>query len=142
MRRSRALVGGLALACLAAPGCGTASKEEIKPRDPSGQGLTRGSDVSVENVDELRAIEVVVNRDRFQPQQVSIGTDSTVRITNGDEKTVRIRALRGLDREPIEDPVLEPGEFAEIDFLDAGVEQIELKGTQTRPLEINVFPPG
>ena len=140
MKRSRALAGGLALACVAAPGCGVSSEEKIKVRDPAGQGETRSPDVSVESVDELRAVEVVINRDTFQPQQVSVGVDSTIRIVNGDTKTENIMALRGLG-DPIEDKELEPQERVEIDFLAAGTEVIGLKGSKAR-LEINVFPPG
>ncbi|MDQ3320176.1 MAG: hypothetical protein M3515_08095 [Actinomycetota bacterium] len=140
MRRSRAFAGGLALACAAASGCGVSSKEITKPRDPAGQGETRGPDVSVEGVDDLRATEVVINRARFQPQQVSIGLDSTVRVVNGDSKTVNVRALEGLgDR--LEDAELEPGEKLELDFLDSGTERLALEGSKAR-LEINVYPGG
>lgn len=139
MRRSRALAGGLALACVAAPGCGVSDKEKIKPRDPAGQGLTRGPDVSVESTDELRAVEVVINRGRFQPGQVSIGVDSTVRIVNRGNQTTRIRTLEGLLPGAIENPVLSPGETAELTFLDPGTERIALKGSKA-VLEINVLP--
>lgn len=140
MRRSRALAGGLALACVAGSGCGVSSEEIIKPRPPSGQGETRGPDVSVEQVDDLRSVEVVVNRGVFQPRQVSIGLDSTVRIVNGDDRTTTIRTVRKLAPR-IDNPRLSPGETAEIDFLDPGVEYIALKGSKAQ-LEINVFPPG
>jgi hypothetical protein len=116
------------------------SKEITKPRDPAGQGETRGPDVSVEGVDDLRATEVVINCDRFQPQQVSIGLDSTVRVVNGDSKTVNVRALEGLG-DPLDDAELEPGEKLELDFLDAGTERLALKGSKAR-LEINVYPGG
>lgn len=142
MRGSRALAlaGGLAIVCTAASGCGVSDKEITKPRDPSGQGETRGPDVSVEAVDDLRVSESVINRERFQPQQVSIGLDSTVRVINGDSKTVKVRALEGLG-DPLEDAELEPGEELELDFLDAGTERLALEGSKAR-LEINVYPGG
>lgn len=140
MRGSRALAVGLTVTCVAASGCGVSSKEITKPRDPSGQGETRGPDISVEGVDDLRVSESTINRDRFQPQQVSIGLDSTVRIVNADTKTVNVRALEGLV-DPLEDAELEPGEELELDFLAPGTERIALKGSTAR-LEINVYPPG
>lgn len=138
--RSLAVAGGLAMVCAAASGCGVSSEEITKPRDPSGQGETRGTDVSVEQVDDLRVSESVINRDRFQPQQVSIGVDSTVRVINQDTKTVNVRALEGLG-DPLEDAELEPGEKLELDFLDAGTERLALEGSKAK-LEINVYPGG
>jgi hypothetical protein len=141
MRGSRALavVAGLAVVGAAA-GCGTSSQEITKPRDPSGQGETRGPDVSVENLDQLRSVEVVINRGRFQPQQVSVSVDSTVRVVNGDSKTVYVRALQELAG-PVEDGELEPGQRLELDFLDAGTERLALRGSPAK-LEINVAAPG
>ena len=139
MRRSKARAGSLALACMAVAGCGVSSKEEIKPRDPTGQGLTRGADVPVESLDELRAVEVEINRGRFQPAQVSIGLDSTVRLVNRGNQTTTIRALEGLAND-IDNNELEPGETTEIDFPDPGTERIRLSGGSKAKLEINVQP--
>jgi hypothetical protein len=140
MWRSRTLAAGLALACAASSGCGVSSREEKKPRDPAGQGETRGPDVSVEAVEELRATEVVINRDTFQPRQTSVSFDSTVRIVNGDEKTVTVRALEGIGK-TLEDPKLEPGDEIELEFTKAGTERIGLSGSKAT-LEINVWPQG
>jgi hypothetical protein len=140
MWRSRTLAAGLALACAASSGCGVSSAEEKKPRDPAGQGETRGPDVSVESVDDLRSSEIVINRGTFQPRQTSVSFDSTVRLVNGDEKPVTVRALEGLGR-TIEDPKLEPGDTLELDFTKAGTERIGLKGSKAT-LEINVWPQG
>jgi hypothetical protein len=138
MTRSRIAAGGLALVAATAVGCGTSTKEEVKPRDPSGSGLTRGPDVSVESIDELRSTEVVVNRGRFQPQQASIGLDGIVRIQNEDTKVAKLRKLRGPGG-PIRDPILKPGEQTQVDFLRAGVLEIALEGSKAR-LQVNVFP--
>jgi len=121
-----------------ASGCGVSSKEEIKPRDPSGQGETRGPDISVESIDALRSVEVAIAANRFQPQQVSISIDSTVRIVNESDKTAKIRALEGLG-ERLEEPTLPPGDDLELDFLDTGTERIALEGSDAR-LEISVVP--
>lgn len=137
MRRSRALAGVLALACVAASGCGVSSKEEIKPRDPSGQGETRAPDVSVESVEALRSVDVAIAANRFQPQQVSIGLDSTVTIINEGDETANIRALEGLS-EKLDDRSLSPGQRISLDFLATGTERIALEGSRAR-LEINVF---
>jgi hypothetical protein len=138
MRRSRIAAGGLALVAVAAPGCGMSTKEEVKPRDPSGSGQVRTPDVSVESVDELRSVEVVVNRGRFQPQQASIGLDGLVRIQNEDTKVAKLRKLRGPGG-PIRDPILQPGEQTQVDFLRAGVLEVGLEGSKAR-LQVNVFP--
>ena len=138
MRRSRALAAVAALGCVMASGCGVSSKEEIKPRDPSGQGETRGPDISVESIDALRSVEVAIAANRFQPQQVSISIDSTVRIVNESDKTAKIRALEGLG-ERLEEPTLPPGDDLELDFLDTGTERIALEGSDAR-LEISVVP--
>jgi hypothetical protein len=136
MRTSRTVAAGLALVTVAS-GCGMSTKEEVKPRDPTGQGQVRTPDVSVESLDELRTTEVVVNRGRFQPQQTSIGLDGTVRIQNEDTKVVKLRRLRGPGG-PIRDPILKPGEQTVIDFLRAGVAEIGLQGSKAR-LQINVY---
>jgi hypothetical protein len=140
MIRGRTLAAGLAAVCVAASGCGVSSAEVKKPRPPSGQGETRGSDVSVEQVDDLRSSSVVVNRGTFQPRQVSVTLDSTVRIVNGDEKTVRVRALEGLAK-TLEDTKLQPGDEIEVEFLESGTERIGLVGSKAQ-LEINVWPTG
>ncbi len=137
MTRSRTVAGGLALVAVAVAGCGMSTKEEVKPRDPSGQGQTRTPDVSVESLDELRTSEIVVNRGRFQPQQTSIGLDGTVRIQNEDTKIAKLRKLRGPGG-PLRDPILKPGEQTTVDFLRAGVGEIALEGSKAR-LQINVY---
>jgi hypothetical protein len=137
MRRTLALIAGLAVVWAVAAGCGVSSKEIVKPRDPAGQGETRAPDVSVEAVDDLRAVEVVINRGRFQPQQVTASLDSTVRVVNGDSKTVKVRALEGLV-DPLAENELEPGEKIELDFLDSGTERLALEGSNAQ-LEINVY---
>ncbi len=136
MRRARALAGGLAVIMFAAPGCGTSTVERIKQRDPPGGDL-RSPDVAVENVDELRAVEVAVAANRFQPQQASVGLDSSVRIVNKDRETVYLRQIKPLGH-PIEDDELEPGEHVELEFLEGGRGVIGMKGSRAR-LEINVF---
>ena len=140
MRRTLALVAGLAVVSAVAAGCGVSSKEIIKPRDPAGQGETRSPDIDVEAVEELRAVEVVINRGRFQPQQVTASLDSTVRVVNGDSRTVKIRLLEGL-AESLAENELEPGEKIELDFVASGTERLGLKGSSAT-LEINVYQPG
>ena len=138
MRRSRALAGTLALACVGSAGCGTSSKEEIKPRDPPGQGETRGPDISVEGVDALRSSEVTIAANRFQPQQVSMPLDGSVLLVNKGDDPANIRALEGLG-EKLDDRSLAPGQRLELSFLQPGTERIALEGSRAR-LEISVFP--
>jgi hypothetical protein len=140
MRRTGALARGLALLAVAAVagGCGTSTVERKKVRDPAGQGETRGPAPTVQQVEDLRGGEVTIAANRFQPQQVSIGLDSSVRIVNRSKKTVRVLQLKRLNAR-INDPVLDPGEKIELEFLDGGREILGLKGSRAR-LEIDVFP--
>lgn len=137
MRRTLALTAGLALVWAVAAGCGMSSEEILKPRPPSGQGETRSPDIDVEAVDDLRSTEVVINRGRFQPQQVTSSLDSTVRVVNGDTKRVKVRALEGLV-DPLAENELDPGEKIEVDFVRSGTERLGLEGSSAK-LEINVY---
>ena len=135
MRRSRALAAGLAVAVSA--GCGYSMSEEIKPRDPPG-GQARGPNVNVETIDRLRSVEITVAANRFQPQQASVGLDSTVRIVNEEDGPVELRFIKRVGR-PLPDMTLEPGERIEREYLRGGTEIIGMRGSRAR-LEINVFP--
>ena len=134
MRRTRALAG---LAVAVSAGCGYSMAEEVKPRDPPG-GTARGPGVNVEANDQLRSVEIVVAANRFQPQQASIGLDSTVRIINEEGRPVELRFIRRLGR-PLEDLTLEKGERIEREYLRGGTEIFGLRGSRAQ-LQINVFP--
>jgi len=124
------------LALVAFVGCGYSSSQEIKERDPPG-GQDQGPDVHNRAVDDLRAVEVSVAAKRFQPQQVSVGLDSTVRIVNKGKRPVEVRMLKRVGH-PLADTTLEPGEQIEREYLRGGVERFGLKGSRAL-LEINVY---
>jgi hypothetical protein len=134
MRRPAALAAALALSAFA--GCGYSSAEQIKDRDPPG-GQDRGPDVHNRMVDELRTMKVTVAARRFQPQQVTVGLDSTVQIVNETRRPVELRVTK-LVGHPLEDTTLEPGERIEREYLRGGTELIGLRGSRAR-LEINVY---
>src|SRR5919107_4287920 len=102
MRRPRAVA--LGLAALAFAGCGYSSSQQIKERDPPG-GQDQGPDVHNRMVDDLRTVEVTVAAKRFQPQQASVGLDSTVRIVNPTKRPVELRFIKRLGR-PLGDMTL------------------------------------
>ena len=134
MRRARALAAALALCALA--GCGYSSSVHIKERDPPG-GQDRGPDVHNRMVDELRAFDVSVAAKRFQPQQASVGLDSTVRIINKTTRPVELRMIKRLGH-PLADTTLEPGEQVEREYLRGGNEIVGLKGSRAR-LDVTVY---
>ena len=135
MRRSRALATGLSLA--ACVGCGYSTGQIIKPRDPPG-GTDQGPDIHNRAIDDLRAVEITVAAKRFQPQQASVGLDSSVRIRNQTKHAVTLRVIKLLGH-PVRHKRLGPGQSLEREYLRGGVEVFGLKGSRAR-LEINVFP--
>jgi hypothetical protein len=135
MTKARALAGGLGLAV--AVGCGFSTPQKIQERDPPG-GQDRGPDVHNRAVDDLRTVEITVAAKRFQPQQASVGLDSTVRIVNPTKRPVELRFIKRLGR-PLGDMTLEPGERFEREYVRGGVEKLGMKGSRAQ-LEVNVFP--
>jgi hypothetical protein len=135
MRRPLGLAAVLVVAM--APGCGYSMSEVKEPRDPPG-GQARGPDVNVETVDRLRAVEITVAANRFQPAQASVGLDSTVRIQNETDRPVELRIVKRVGR-PLQDLTLEPGERIEREYLRGGTEVFGLDGSAAR-LQVNVFP--
>jgi len=129
------VAAGLALVALA--GCGYSSGQQIKERDPPG-GQDKGPDVHSRVVDDLRAVEVAVAAKRFQPQQASVGLDSTVRIVNNTKRPVKLRVIKRVGH-PLRDTTLEPGEKIEREYLRGGTEVIGMKGSRAT-LVINVYP--
>jgi hypothetical protein len=135
MRRPKGLAAALAVA--ASAGCGYSMSEVKEPRDPPG-GQARGPDVNVETIDRLRSVEVTVAANRFQPQQASVGLDSTVRIQNETDRPVELRLLKRVGRR-LQDPTLAPEERIEREYLRGGTEIFGLEGSRAR-LQINVYP--
>jgi hypothetical protein len=135
MRRPIGLAAVLVVAM--APGCGYSMSEVKEPRDPPG-GRARGPDVNVETVDRLRAVEITVAANRFQPAQASVGLDATVRIQNESDGPVELRLIKRVGRR-LPDLTLEPGERIEREYLRGGTEVFGLERSRAR-LQINVFP--